>query len=99
MSKDRKARRAKDRETVKDARQRLRLALLEPGGSAERPLGVATSHLVEPVAASMPCPVCGGSVRVLEHVVQDRLRVAHVQCSMCNVARSIYFRIEALQLN
>jgi len=99
MSKDRKARRAKDRETVKEARQRLRLASLEAGGSKDRPRSITTSHLVESVAGSMPCPACGGAVRVLEHVVQDTLRVAHVQCALCNVARSVYFRIDTPLLN
>ena len=84
---------------MKEARQRLRLAALEPGGSKERPRSIATSHLVESVAGSMPCPACTGPVRVLEHVVQVTLRVAHVQCSLCNVARSVYFRIDVPLMN
>ncbi len=99
MARSRKERRAADREAVKDAKRRLKLADLEPGGAPDRPIVVATSHLVEPVAKAKPCPVCGGAVRVLEHLALPEGRIAIVRCSVCAVERRIHFALEARTLN
>ncbi len=103
MARARKDRRAADRAAVKDAKRRLAAAELEPGGAPERPLVIATSHLVEPVAQAKPCPVCGGAVRALDHtaeVVHGRsLRAARVRCQICGVERRLWFALQADTLN
>jgi len=99
MARSRKERRAADREAIKDAKRRLKLADLEPGGSPERPIVVATPHLVEPTAKAKPCPVCGGAVRVLEHLAEGALRVAVVRCSVCAIERRVHFALESATLN
>lgn len=76
-------------------RDQIRLAALEPGGSAERPIGVVSASLVEPHARSTPCPLCGGAVRVLEHEARADQRQVHVLCTQCGVRRIVHFRIEA----
>jgi hypothetical protein len=91
-------RRQAARDAVKLARARTKLAAMEAGGAPDRPIDVPTASLVEPHAASLRCAACGEAVRVIEHAAVTtadarRLRVAHVQCAQCGVARAIYFRI------
>jgi hypothetical protein len=87
----------------KVARDRERLAHLAEGGTPERPIEVASPSLVEVVAASMPCPLCEASLRVLEHqatvIGGERLRVARTACSACRAERSFYFRLRAVELH
>lgn len=77
----------------------MKLAILEQGGGADRPIEVSSASTVEPHAGGLPCAGCGESgVRVEEHVAvttedDRRLRVARVRCARCGAARSIYFRI------
>jgi hypothetical protein len=91
-------RRQAARDAVKLARARTKLAAMEAGGAPDRPIDVESASVVEPHAASLSCGACGGSVRVTEHAAMTtddarRLRVAHVRCTRCGVARAIYFRI------
>jgi len=94
----RAARREAERAAVKLARDRERLASLEPGGSPERPIEITSASEVEVMARAEPCPRCSGSMRVEEHLAEtigtQRLRIARVVCS-CGVRRSIYFRLGA----
>lgn len=99
---NRTVRREVERAGVKLAQARLELAMLEPGGSAERPIEVSSASVVEPHATSLECPACGGPSRLEEHSavtlpdkagVPRSLRVAQVRCSRCSVVRRIYFRI------
>ncbi len=101
-SRPRTERRAAERAGVKLADARMKLALLEPGGSPERPIEVTSASVVEPHAASLPCAACGERTRVDEHVAltvgDDRgtprsLRVAKVRCTRCGTRRAIYFRL------
>ena len=99
----RAARRAAARAADKLSRQRLRLAAVEPGGAADRPVEVSSASVVEPHAASMPCAYCGVfPTRVLDHSVRHlasedgterRVRVVRVRCSACGVERDVFFRI------
>ncbi|MBX3230802.1 MAG: hypothetical protein KIT84_01185 [Labilithrix sp.] len=91
-------RRTAARSAVKDAHAALRLAALAPGGSADHPLVVTSASVIEPQAASAPCAVCGASTRVEEHRADPALglRVVHVRCPTCGVARDLYFRIAQL---
>jgi hypothetical protein len=98
MSPPRRARaqrRAESRRDAKAARDRERLATLEPGGTPEHPIEVATAALVEPKARAVPCPICGGSLRLVEHAARTiggvALRLAHVACPMCDHSRVIHF--------
>ena len=92
-------RRALERVAAKAIRERERLARAEVGGRPENPLEISTASLVELHARSMPCPLCGSTVRVDEHTAETideaRLRIAHVVCVACGVPRKFYFRIVA----
>jgi hypothetical protein len=98
--------------TVRRARARLheglvtdmeRLARLAPGGAPDRPLDVEAPTQVEPIAEAMPCPLCQGALRIVEHAAEThdgaRLRVAHLRCTACGVDRSVYFRLARSQFN
>lgn len=91
-------RREREREAVKAAKARLKLAALEAGGSPERPIEVTSASTIEVHASGLPCVACGShGVRVEEHeaiTVDGRsLRVTHMLCPRCGVRRDIYFRI------
>ena len=80
---------------LQDARERL--FSLEAGGSAERPLLIASAAVVEGHAESVPCPLCEGRHQVAEHVAVTvngaRLREARLTCRQCGTRRSLWFRI------
>jgi hypothetical protein len=93
----RAARRQADRDIEKLMRDRTRLAALEKGGAADRPIQVTSASEVEISARSIPCIQCGGIVRVDEHLAEtvgaDRLRLAQVTCPACGTKRTLYYRI------
>jgi hypothetical protein len=93
----RAARRQGDRDTQKLMRDRARIAALEKGGAADRPIQVTSASEVEIAARGAPCIQCGGIVRVDDHVAEsigaERLRIAHVSCPACGTKRAIYYRI------
>ncbi len=93
----RAGRRALARDAEKLVERKRKLAALEPGGSPDRAIEVASASVVESHARAMPCALCEGTVRVDEHAVEDhrglRLRVAHVVCSRCGSERPVYYRI------
>src|SRR5437016_2191197 len=95
--KPRALRRAEARHDAKVARDRQRHASLEPGGSPERPIAVATAALVEPKARAAPCVVCGGSARLEDHAASSvaglPLRLARMHCPACGHRRTIHFVI------
>jgi len=80
-----------------------RLARLAPGGAPDRPLDVETPSQVEPIAQATACPLCEGPLRLENHAAEThdgaRLRVAHLQCTNCGVARALYFRLGPGPLN
>jgi len=90
-------RRADTRFTAKLVEDRIRLAKLSAGGSADRPIAVESSSLVEVRAGALECPRCGGEPRVDEHtahaVGDDVLRAAHTRCKQCGFERTVWFRI------
>lgn len=99
----RSARRAQDRARGKLAQDLERLFRLGPGGSAERPIEITSPAELEGKARSLPCPICDGELRVLEHTAETvgtaRLRVAKVVCTACRAERSIYFQLAGARLN
>jgi len=96
-------RRTDDRATEKLARDLEKLALLAPGGAADRAILVTSPSEVEVQARSMPCPVCGGEQRVEDHLAETvaglRVRVAKVACALCGRRRAIYFRLRGAAVN
>jgi hypothetical protein len=88
------------REAVKDARRRLAVATRERGGTAAMPQVVESASVIEPIANSTPCVVCGAHVRVVEHEAKtidgNPVRELTVKCVMCGVARKTYFAIVSL---
>lgn len=74
-----------------------------PAGPPTRAIVVEAPTQVEPMAEATPCPLCDGPMRLTEHAAEThdgtRLRVAHVRCSSCGVARARYFRLAGYALN
>ena len=93
----RAARRALERSSAKLVRDLERLWLVQPGGSASRPIELASASQVETHAQSTPCPLCEGPLRVEEHaavtIAAARLRVARVICQRCSSRREIFYRL------
>lgn len=92
-------RRARDQKLKKLTAEREKLARLEPGGSAGRPLEIASASVVEARAERESCFACGGAMRCTEHRVEGGLRVATVQCKECGWERQHYFRLATPTLN
>jgi hypothetical protein len=96
-------RRALARAAEKLGRERERLARLEPGGAADRPIDVVSASIVESMARAGACPRCEGPVNVDEHAARTvegrRLRIARVRCPRCGAGREIYFRIVGGEAN
>jgi hypothetical protein len=90
-----------ERDAVKLARAKEKLASLEAGGAPDRPLEVKSASVVEVMAKSLPCVICGENVRVEEHTAEAidgrPLRAAHVRCVQCGAKRTIWFRIGTTQ--
>jgi hypothetical protein len=78
-------------------RDRERLFLLEPGGSARRPLDVPSASVVESRATTWPCPRCDGRLEVTQHeavtIEQVRLRRVGVRCKNCGSPREVWLRV------
>ena len=77
-----------------------RLARLAPGGAPDRPLPLETPSQVEPIVEATACPLCRADVRLEQHAAEThdgtRLRAAHVRCTTCGVARTIYFQLKTV---
>ena len=99
----RAVRRAWARTHDKLVRDLDRLARLEPGGSPERPVEISSPAVVDVLAVAKPCPLCGGSLALVEHAAEEidgsRLRVARVTCTMCRARRAFYFRLNEPSLH
>ena len=90
-------RRERERAAGKLVRDLARLAELEPGGAADRPIEVPSSSVIAVRARAKPCPLCGGALRLDEETAERvdgrSLRAAHVTCMRCGVARRLWFRL------
>jgi hypothetical protein len=99
----RAGRRAKERAAAKLARDRERLAALEPGGNPSRPVEVESASQVEPHALAVACLRCDGPNRLDEHAAVtgdgQLLRVARLRCAQCGARRTMWFRIVPRALN
>jgi hypothetical protein len=92
-------RRERERALDKLARDRDRLARLEPGGSPERPVVLVSASQVEVHARSLRCTRCEAELRIEEHVAREvagqRLRLVKMMCPRCGTRREAWFRLEA----
>ena len=86
-------RRIEQRRQADLVRDQEKLARLAPGGGADRPIVVTSPSVVEPSARAIPCPLCGGSLRVEEHAAREGLRVVKAVCVCCGVGRQLFFRL------
>lgn len=82
---------------------RERLAALEPGGSAERPIMLEAASQLTLRTESFACLACNGPVRYVEdrvvEVAGDLRRVATAECKHCGKRRELWFQIEKQLLN
>ncbi len=87
----------RERATRKLVLDKQRLAALEPGGAADRPIEVSSSAVIPVRARSQRCPLCGGSLLLDEETATmidgKSLRTAHLTCQQCGVRRELWFRI------
>ena len=93
-------RRAAQRSSDKLARQRERLAALEPGGSPGHPLEVASASLIESRALARPCLRCDATeARLDEHSAESVgghiVRTVRTHCGRCGAGRTLYVRVVA----
>lgn len=93
MSRARTKRREAERHAKKLADARVKLALLEEGYAADRPITVDSASQIEPHARSLRCPVDDTPFQVLEH---DAQRVVKVQCKQCGRRFQLYFALRRL---
>jgi hypothetical protein len=91
---ERTARREKERAARQLVRDREKLASLVAGGSADRPIEVVSSAVIETRVRSMPCPQCESQLDVVDHRSAGQgMRAVDVKCRICGVPRTLWFRI------
>lgn len=91
---ERTARRARERAARQLVRDKEKLAGLVAGGSAERPIEVASAAVVEIRVRGMRCPQCEGDYAIVDHRSAGQgMRPVDVRCNVCGVARTLWFRI------
>jgi predicted Zn finger-like uncharacterized protein len=91
---ERTERRARERAARQLVRDREKLAGLIAGGSAERPIEVSSSAVIETRVRSMPCPQCEGEFAIADHRSMGQgARAVDVKCRTCGVPRTLWFRI------
>jgi len=91
---ERTERRARERAARQLVRTKEKLAKLERGGSAEHPIEVPASPVIEIRIGSTPCPQCGGDLAVVDHRSAGQgVRPVDVKCNACGAARTLWFRI------
>ena len=75
-------------------RDKEKLAGMVAGGSAEKPIAVSSSAVIEGRVRALPCPQCEGELRVKEHrSAGPGLRAVDVRCQTCSAPRTLWFRI------
>ncbi|MBS1120682.1 MAG: hypothetical protein H6Q90_2910 [Deltaproteobacteria bacterium] len=81
-------------------RAREQLAALRPGGSARWAIEVSSAAVIEPRAAAMACPHCGGQYRIHDHTrPHPGIRRVDVACRNCSTPRILWFRIAPREPN
>ena len=91
---ERTERRTRERAVRQLVRDKEKLARLVAGGSAERPIQVDSSAVIEIRVRSFACPLCEGRYRVDDHVAPSSgRREVIVTCQQCGIRRSLWFRL------
>lgn len=102
-SRPRTLRRVEERRLRKLVADRLKLAAVEPGGYAGRPLDVSSAAIVESRATALGCAVCAGTLRSLAHDARTvdgvSLRLVKARCVECETERCVWVRIVAPMMN
>lgn len=103
MVRPRRERRRLSREQQKLVAKLERLTSLAPGGAPDRPLIADTPAIVDMKATADACPICGGTLKLEDHVAEEidgvRLRVVSVDCTSCHTRRRRYFRLGSAALH
>jgi hypothetical protein len=99
MTRPRTARRQLERDRKKLDEAKLKLALLERGYRADRPLVVDSASVIEPHVRGMQCPVCDVGYHVLEHVATPEGRTVTAGCPQCGRKPRIYFQLRAATMS
>src|SRR5690349_22506774 len=93
---ERTERRERERAARGLVKDRERLAALEAGGSAERPIEVPSPSVIDSRVRSLRCPQCAGEYAVDDHQSPSAgLRKVAVTCRICHVSRALWFRLAA----
>ena len=86
--------RRRDKVTRQLIRDRERLALLEVGGSRDRPFHIASASVVEVRCRNLLCPQCQGDYKLIDHRAPGNgLRQATVLCNQCGISRDLWFKV------
>jgi hypothetical protein len=103
VSRPRKQRREHERELRKEVRRIERAAASAPGGSAEHPLPVTSSAVVELRARATPCLQCGGELELrgdrATSTPRGVLRAIDTVCRRCHAPRVLWLLIEPTAAN
>ncbi len=92
---ERTERRVRERAARALVQAREKMAALSAGGSAERPIAVASAAVVEARVRNLACPQCQGEYRLEAHdSAGPALRNVQVRCQLCHAARTLWFRLE-----
>jgi hypothetical protein len=89
--------RAQERRAAKLHKGQEQLFRAQVGGSAQRPLEVASASVIESRAADVRCPRCDLPLRIEEHLARtldgQRLRELITSCAECGQLRSLWFQL------
>ena len=97
---ERTERRARERAARDLVRDREKLALLSPGGAAERPIVVPSSAVIEVRIHGTRCIQCDGDYRIVDHRSAGQgVRPVDVRCNRCGAPRTLWFKIVEDQPN
>ena len=91
---ERTERRARERKVRQLVKATEKLAGISAGGSAELAIPVAASPVIEIRIHGMRCPQCDGDYKVLDHRSAGQgVRPVDVQCNLCGIKRTLWFKI------
>jgi len=103
LTRPRKKRREQERALRKLVRRTEGLAGELPGGSAQRPIDVASASVVEGKARATPCIQCGGDLELrgdrATSTGRGVLREIALVCRLCHAPRTLWFRITPPAVN
>ena len=81
-------------------RDREQLAVLEVGGSRDRPFHITSTAVVEVRVRNLACPQCAGGYKLVEHrAPAPGLRQTTVRCKLCGISRDLWFKLVSTDPN